>query len=240
MNISKIQLKKVIRKIVERKLNEIVVARHDDHHESVPTSEYGFIMQGNGSPENPVIQLLGYGNMSLDMWRKKIVKDLEEVLRHARNGNFVSAQYLLGIEKVTPENGSVISSEINMIADLDTSKSNLEEDSTTTTQTTNSSTTKGADQSNDTATTPSATHASPSTASAAPVMTQADQLALAAAQKDIQTFTAQRDQLNGAIKKLQEPIQHKVADINKRLAPIEKKLGQATQKATDIQDKYKT
>jgi len=270
MKITRIQLKEVIRRIVKKKLNEIAVARSNNEPTEL-TSEYGFIMNGKGTPENPVIQLSGYGNMPLDYWRKKIVKDLEEVLRHAKNGNFVGAQYLLGIEGVTPEKGSVISSEINLIADLDSSDSNIKEsaplpsnmagrptqpsnpnprdpiqqrcsdgsetglteDSTTTTQTTNSST-NGTNQSSDSTN----TTATPSTKPAAPAMTQADQLALAAAQKDQQSLVAQRDKYTGAIKKLQEPVRLKVADIQRRLAPVEQKLGRATQKITDINAKY--
>jgi hypothetical protein len=268
MKITRIQLKEVIRKIVERKLNEI----SSEHPANEPIhSEYGYIMpDSKANSDDPRVQLNGYGNMPLSAWKKKVISELEETVRYAKQGNFKAIQYLLGTRRLKSQYGSVMSNTINLIVDLDKSElqesapipsnmvgrptqpsnpnpedpiqqrcadgaeTGLTEDSTmTTTQTTNSST-NGADQSSDSTN----TTATPSTTPAAPAMTQADQLALASAQKDQQSLVAQRDKYTGAIKKLQEPVRLKVADIQRRLAPVEQKLGRATQKITDINAKY--
>lgn len=94
------QLRETIRKIVERKLQEQVTISHGENGKIIDategksqpteaTAKYAYIVD-NTNPDDPRVQLKGYGNMPLSQLKKKGVDGLREMVKWAEQDRYDS------------------------------------------------------------------------------------------------------------------------------------------------------
>jgi hypothetical protein len=109
----KSELKQVISEIVRRKMGG-------------KTSSYGYVMKpmADDDPNDPRLQLIGYGNMPKSYWQKKLEKYAEELLQKVKDGDWNAAAYYM-------EKNSVFNLAVNMMKDVssDDLKEQLDTDS---------------------------------------------------------------------------------------------------------------
>lgn len=98
---NKTQLKEAVRSVLAQRLAEA---------KGQTPAKYGYVLSDKNTPD-PRLQLIGYGNMPASRWKEKIVKDLEELIKHVKSENYRGAAHL-----VAP-NG-VLHSEINMMKEV--------------------------------------------------------------------------------------------------------------------------
>jgi predicted RNase H-like nuclease (RuvC/YqgF family) len=96
----KSELKQVISEIVRRKMGG-------------KTSSYGYVMKpmADDDPNDPRLQLIGYGNMPKSYWQKKLEKYAEELLQKVKDGDWNAAAYYM-------EKNSVFNLAVNMMKDV--------------------------------------------------------------------------------------------------------------------------
>ena len=104
----KSQLKEIIANVIAEKLLEA----------KGQPSKFGYIVSGKRSPD-PVVQMTGYGNMPLSSWKRKVVRDVEDLLKQVKNESWHNARYLL-------QPDGILATELNMLHDLFT-PNNLKE-----------------------------------------------------------------------------------------------------------------
>jgi hypothetical protein len=97
----KSQLKEIIHNIVSRKLQESVGQKK---------TTYGYIMADKDT-DDPTLQLIGYGNMPKSLWKKKIERYAEELLKRVKNDDWRNAAYLM-------EKNGVFNSSVNMMKEV--------------------------------------------------------------------------------------------------------------------------
>lgn len=101
-------LKEIIGNIVAHKLEEISSERNKADKDK--NSSYGYIIADKDS-EDPVLQLIGYGNMPKSLWKKKIIRYVEDLSNRIEMDDWRNAAYL-----VKP-NG-VLHSSLNMMKEI--------------------------------------------------------------------------------------------------------------------------
>ncbi len=104
----KSQLKEIIANVIAEKLSEA----------KGQPSKFGYIISGKGT-DDPVVQMTGYGNMPLSAWKRKVVRDVEDLLKQVKDESWHNARYL-----IQPD--SILATELNMMHDLFT-PNNLKE-----------------------------------------------------------------------------------------------------------------
>jgi hypothetical protein len=99
----KSELKQVISEIVRRKLEEA----------NAKNPTYGYVMkpEKGDDPNDPRLQMIGYGNMPKSYWMKKIVKDLDELKKYVQQENWNASAYLI-------EKNGVLYSMIKMMKEV--------------------------------------------------------------------------------------------------------------------------
>lgn len=97
----KSQLKEIIHNIVSRKLQESVGQKK---------TTYGYVMSDKDT-DDPTLQLIGYGNMPKSLWKKKIERYAEELLKRVKNDDWRNAAYLM-------EKNGVFNSSVNMMKEV--------------------------------------------------------------------------------------------------------------------------
>jgi uncharacterized membrane-anchored protein YjiN (DUF445 family) len=193
----KSQLKEIIHKIVSRKLQEA---------KSTP-AVYGYVMKdpSNTDPNDPTLQLIGYGNMPKSLWKKKIERYAEELLKRVKNEDWKNAAYFL-------EKNGVFNSSVNMMKEVFSEKG-----------------IKEADENPMSGVLPK--DKIDSEQDTVDPRTQRD---IDAAQKNIDKVTADIRKLDGMKSKLEEPVRRKLQDIERKKAALQKKQGQETKKLEDL------
>ena len=78
-------LKEIIKSVVAQKLAE---------SKGGNPANYGYVISGKGT-NDPVLQLIGYGNMPASEWKKKIEKEFKEILAFIESENWRNAAHLL-------------------------------------------------------------------------------------------------------------------------------------------------
>ena len=109
---NKSQLKEVIQNVVARKLAEAAGKK---------PAMYGYIMADKNT-DDPRLQMIGYGNMPKSYWKKKILRDLDELKKYAEEENWNACAHLV-------EKNGVLYSMLNMMKEI--FEKNLEEVGTT-------------------------------------------------------------------------------------------------------------
>lgn len=106
----KSELKQVISEIVRRKL--------DEAKSKNPT--YGYVMkpEEGDDPNDPRLQLIGYGNMPRSYWKRKLEKYAEELLKRIKADDWGNAAYFM-------EKNGVFNSAVNMMKEV--SEKNIKE-----------------------------------------------------------------------------------------------------------------
>ncbi len=77
-------LREMIQNIVEHKLAEA----------SGKAPVYGYIISGKDS-DDPVLQMIGYGNMTKSAWKKKLEQDSQELAKMVAQENWSNAAHLI-------------------------------------------------------------------------------------------------------------------------------------------------
>ena len=95
---TKSQLRETIRSIISRKLSEQVTISHGENGKIIDATEsvekniepkYAYIMDKK-NPNDPRIQLIGYGNMPISQLKKKCIEQLKSLVRFAENEQYDS------------------------------------------------------------------------------------------------------------------------------------------------------
>lgn len=98
---NKSQLKEVIQNVVARKLAEAAGQK---------PATYGYILADKNT-DDPRLQMIGYGNMPKSYWKKKILRDLDELKKYAEEENWNACAHLI-------EKNGVLYSSINMMKEI--------------------------------------------------------------------------------------------------------------------------
>lgn len=93
-------LKEVIQNVVAQKLAEA--------KGTAPV--YGYIISGKDT-DDPTYQLIGYGNMPKSLWKKKLERYAEEILKRVKNDDWKNVAYYI-------EKNGVFGSAVNMMKEL--------------------------------------------------------------------------------------------------------------------------
>ena len=101
-------LKEVIQNVVSQKLLEA----------KGRAPQYGYVISGKGT-DDPVLQLIGYGNMRTSAWKRQIESDVKELLRKVQAGDWHNAAHMI-------EQNGVLSSALHMLDEIE-NPSKLEE-----------------------------------------------------------------------------------------------------------------
>lgn len=97
----KSQLKEVIQNVVARKLAESAGQK---------PAKYGYVLADKNT-DDPRLQMIGYGNMPKSYWKKKILRDLDELKKYAEEENWNACAHLV-------EKNGVLYSMINMMKEV--------------------------------------------------------------------------------------------------------------------------
>jgi septal ring factor EnvC (AmiA/AmiB activator) len=93
-------LKEIINNVVAKKISEA----------KGKGPVYGYIIADKGG-NDPVLQLIGYGNMPKSSWKKKLIGDVNDLLKRIENDDWVNAAYIV-------EKNGVLYNNINMMKEI--------------------------------------------------------------------------------------------------------------------------
>jgi hypothetical protein len=202
----KSELKLVIKEIIQRKLNE--AAKQE--------SKFGYIMKDKDSKsDDPRIQMIGYGNMPLSYWKKKVVKDAEELVEKLKYDDWRAARHII-------KTNGVLYSMINMLYDilederlkeqtLGAVKNPLQSDKPQDEKKTSDDTSN---------------------------MSDVDKAKIADLKKSQERFNNDIRKIDGVVQKLKAPVLKKTQDLERKKASLQQKAGKVTTDIESLQKKY--
>lgn len=202
----KSELKLVIKEIIQRKLNE--AAKQE--------SKFGYIMKDkDADPNDPRIQMIGYGNMPLSYWKKKVIKDAEELIEKLKYDDWRAARHII-------KTNGILYSTINMLYDILEDEKLKEQ-------------TLGAvknpiqsDKSQD----------EKKTSDDTSDMSDADKATLADLKKKQEKLNNDIKKIDGVVQKLKAPVLKKTQDLERKKASLQQKSGSIATDIESLQKKY--
>ncbi len=202
----KSELKLLIKEIVQKKLNEA----------SQQGSKFGYIMKDkNSKSDDPRIQMIGYGNMPLSYWKKKVVKDAEQLVEKLKYDDWRAARYII-------QTNGVLYSMINMLYDILEDEKLKEQ-------------TLGAVQNPLQSDKP---QSEKSTADVTGDMSDSDRAKMANLKKQQDKYNDDISQVDAEIQKLKEPVLKKTQDLDRKKSLMQQKVGRITSGIESIEKKY--
>lgn len=202
----KSELKLLIKEIVQRKLNEA----------SQQGSKFGYIMKDKDSKsDDPRIQMIGYGNMPLSYWKKKVVKDAEQLVEKLKYDDWRSARHII-------QTNGVLYSMINMLYDIFENEKLKEE-------------TLGAVQNPLQSDKP---QDQKKTADDTSNMSDVDQAKIANLKKNQDKLNNDIKKIDGVVEKLKAPVLKKTQDLNTKKSSLQQKAGKIATEIESLQKKY--
>jgi flagellar motility protein MotE (MotC chaperone) len=202
----KSELKLLIKEIVQRKLNEAYQQG----------SKFGYIMKDKDSKsDDPRIQMIGYGNMPLSYWKKKVVKDAEQLVEKLKYDDWRAARHII-------QTNGVLYSMINMLYDILEDEKLKEQ-------------TLGAVQNPLQSDKP---QSEKSTADATGDMSDSDRAKMANLKKQQDKYNNDIRQVDAEIQKLKEPVLKKTQDLDRKKSSMQQKVGRITSGIESIEKKY--
>jgi len=202
----KSELKLLIKEIVQRKLNEA----------SQQGSKFGYIMKDKDSKsDDPRIQMIGYGNMPLSYWKKKVVKDAEQLVEKLKYDDWRAARHII-------QTNGVLYSMINMLYDILEDEKLKEQ-------------TLGAVQNPLQSDKP---QSEKSTADATGDMSDSDRAKMTNLKKKQDEYNNDIRKVDAEIQKLKEPVLKKTQDLDRKKSLMQQKVGRITSGIESIEKKY--
>jgi len=198
----KSELKLLIKEIVQRKLTD--------------GSKFGYIMKDkDAKSDDPRIQMIGYGNMPLSYWKKKVVKDAEQLVEKLKYDDWRSAKHII-------ETNGVLYSMINMLYDV-LENEKLKEQTLGAVENPIQSD-KPQDQKK--------------TADNTNNMSDSDRVKMANLKKHQDDLNNDIRKIDGVVQKLKAPVLKKTQDLERKKASLQQKVGRITTDIESLQKKY--